>query len=115
MENARVEGGEAGIRIREGVEDDLATEMTEELSSPLDEGLFDEAGNSVRDVAACPGDKVVYPSHIRPEAVHLAHAGRASSHLTRLDLFMCQTPYSCRYVEGGRTGKSCSHCAWVWR
>lgn len=59
IENARAEGGDAGIKIREGVEDDLATEMTEELSSPLDEGLLEEAGISGRDIAACPGDKVV--------------------------------------------------------
>lgn len=108
IENARVEDGDVGIEIGEEVKEGF---MTDELSSPLDEGLLDEAGNSVRDVAACPGDKVAYPSHIRPEAVHLAHAGRASSHLTRLDLFMCQMPYCRRHVEGGRTGKSCSHCA----
>lgn len=58
IENVSVEGGVVGVGAREEA-DDLEMETSDEVSSPLVEGLLDEAGKSGRDAAGRPGDNVV--------------------------------------------------------
>lgn len=83
--------GALGDGVREGTNGDLDRSdrvllVVDETSSLVVDGLREEAGKSGRDEASRLIGTPKYPLHWRPLEMHLVHAGRVSSHFTRLVL-----------------------------
>ena len=90
MQNFAMDNGAVGVGLRDDAGNSLVIcsgELPEEeASSPPADGLL-EAGRRGRAVIVRL-DGSEYPPQVRPAAVHFAHTGRVSSHLTRLVLYL---------------------------